>query len=151
MPGILNEAGWTLWSFQTEGLRTFDGDGSRWLWRETALGSWPDYADLDRRVGRRSLGLIFAMTVAALIPVAGLLYGFYVPIESFQEALMLALSAVSYALLTISYFLYARRLRAATWFAPLWFLVQPIAAALTFRGVRKAMASTPSKDVAAGS
>jgi len=149
MPGILNEAGWTLWSFQTEGLRTFDGDGSRWLWRETALGSWPDYADLDRRVGRRSLGLIFAMTVAALIPVAGLLYGFYVPIESFQEALMLALSAVSYALLTISYFLYARRLRAATWFAPLWFLVQPVAAALTFRGVRKAMASTPSKDVAA--
>jgi len=148
MPGILNEAGWTIWSFQTEGLRTFDGDGSRWLWRETALGSWPNYADLDRRVGRRSLSLIFLMTIAALIPVAGLLYGFYVPIESFREALILALSAVSYALLTISYFLHARRLRAATWFAPLWFLVQPIAAALTFVGVRKALASAPAKDAA---
>jgi hypothetical protein len=147
MPGILNEAGWTVWSFQTEGLRTFDGDGSRWLWRETAFGSWPNYADLDRRFGRRSLGLIFLMTVAALIPVAGLLYGFYVPIESFREAMILALSAVSYALLTISYFLYARRLHAATWFAPLWFLVQPIAAALTFRGVRKALAPTSSQEV----
>ena len=38
MPGILNEAGWTVWSYQMEGLRTFDGDGSRWLWRETAFG-----------------------------------------------------------------------------------------------------------------
>jgi hypothetical protein len=147
MPGILNEAGWTVWSFQTEGLRTFDGDGSRWLWRETAFGSWPDYADLDRRVGRRSLGLIFVMTIAALIPVAGLLYGFYVPIESFRDAFILSLSAVSYALLTISYFLYARRLHAATWFAPFWFLVQPIAAVLTFRSVRRAMASAPSKDI----
>jgi len=147
MPGILNEAGWTVWSFQTEGLRTFDGDGSRWLWRETAFGSWPDYADLDRRVGRRSLSLIFLMTVASLIPVAGLLYGFYVPIESFREASILALSAVSYSLVTISYFLYARRLHAATWFAPLWFIAQPIAAALTIRGVRNALAPTPAKIV----
>jgi len=146
MPGILNEAGWTVWSFQTEGLRTFDGDGSRWLWRETTFGSWPNYADLDRHFGRRSVTLIFVMTAAALIPVAGLLYGFYVPVESFQESMILALSAVSYALLTISYFLYARRLHAATWFAPFWFLVQPIAAVLTFRGIRKTLTITPSNN-----
>ena len=54
--------------------------------------------------------------------------------------------------MTISYFLYARRLHAATWFAPLWFLVQPVAAALTFRGVRKAMAETPPEEsLSAGS
>ena len=146
MPGILNEAGWTLWSFQTEGLRTFDGDGARWLWRETTFGSWPNYADLDCHVGRRSLSLIFAMTAAALIPVVGLLYGFYGRMESFQELMIFALSAVSYALLTISYFLYARRLHAATWFAPFWFLVQPIAAVLTFRGARKALTTTPFKN-----
>jgi hypothetical protein len=147
MPGILNEAGWTVWSYQLEGLRTFDGDGSRWLWRDTALGSWPDYADLDRRVGPRSLSFVVLMTFAALIPVAGLLYGFYMPVVSFREGLILALSAVSYALMTISYFLYARRLHAATWFAPLWFLVQPVAAALTLGGMRRAMAGGPEKNV----
>jgi hypothetical protein len=146
MPGILNEAGWTLWSYQLEGLRTFDGDGSRWLWRETILGSWPDYADLDRRIGRQAASFIAMATFTALIPVAGLVYGFYVPVASFLEGFILALSAISYALMTISYFLYARRLHAATWFAPLWFLVHPVAAALTFRGVRKAMAGPP-KDV----
>jgi hypothetical protein len=148
MPGILNEAGWTVWSYQMEGLRTFDGDGSRWLWRETALGSWPDYANLDRRIGRRSASLISIATLAALVPVAGLAYGFFVPVASFMEMSILALSAVSYALMTISYFLYARRLHAATWFAPFWFLVQPVAAALTFHGVRKAMAGKPEKDPA---
>src|SRR5262245_10764523 len=145
MPGILNEAGWTVWSYQLEGLRTFDGDGSRWLWRETTLDSWPDYADLDRRIGRRSSTLIAAATLAALIPVAGLVYGFYMPVASLMEAIIVAWSAVSYALMTISYFLHARRLHAATWFAPLWFLVQPVAAILTFRGIRKALAKAPHK------
>lgn len=148
MPGILNEAGWTLWSYQLEGLRTFDGDGSRWLWRETILGSWPDYADLDRRIARRSAGLLAVATLGALVPVAGLLYGFLVPAVSFLEEFILALSAVSYTLMTISYFLYARRLHAAIWFAPLWFLAQPAAAWLTLRGVRKAMAATAADDAA---
>ena len=147
MPGILNEAGWTVWSYQLEGLRTFDGDGSRWLWRETAFGSWPDYAELDKRFGPRSLSFILIVTLAALIPVGGLVYGFYVPIASFREASILALSAISYALMTISYFLYARRLHAATWFAPLWFLVQPVAAVLTFSGMRRAMIGASPKSI----
>ncbi|HET9942558.1 MAG TPA: glycosyltransferase family A protein [Terriglobia bacterium] len=146
MPGILNEAGWTLWSYQMEGLRTFDGDGSRWLWRETAFGSWPDYAGLDRRVVRRSLGFMTVVTLGALIPVAGLVHGFYVPLATFREASILALSAISYALMTISYFLYARKLHAATWFAPLWFLVQPVAAVLTIRGLRRATADASWRD-----
>ena len=138
MPGILNEAGWTSWSYQVEGLRTFDGDGSRWLWRATVLGSWPDYSDLDRRIARRSGTLLTAATLATLIPVAGLLYGFSLPSVALLEESILALSAVSYALMTISYFLYARRLHAASWFAPLWFVVQPVAALMTYRAIRNA-------------
>jgi hypothetical protein len=138
MPGILNEAGWTLWSHQLEGLRTFDGDGSRWLWRETVLGSWPDYTDLDRRIARRSGSLLLGAVFAGWIPVVGLVYASAFPITSLVEEFILALSAVSYALMTISYFLYARRLHAASWCAPLWFLVQPAAAILTFRGIRNA-------------
>jgi hypothetical protein len=138
MPGILNEAGWTLWSHQLEGLRTFDGDGSRWLWRETSLGSWPDYSDLDRRIARRAGSLLLAATFAALIPVAGLIYASVMPISSLLEESILALSAVSYTLMTISYFLHARRLHAASWCAPFWFLVQPVAEVLTLRAIRKA-------------
>jgi hypothetical protein len=146
MPGILNEAGWNLWSHQLEGLRTFDGDGSRWIWREIGFSSWPNYSDLDRRIVRRSTRLITAATIASMVPVAGLVYGFYFPIESFLDAMILALSAVSYALMTISYFLYARRLHGATWFAPLWFLSQPAAAVLTLFGVRKMVAQERLKD-----
>jgi len=139
LPGILNEAGWTLWSYQMEGLRTFDGDGSRWLWREIGFGSWPNFADLDRRIARRSSGLIAAATIASLIPMAGLAYGIYVPVSSFRETIIFALSAVSYTLMTISYFLHARRLHGALWFAPFWFVVQPAAALLTVLGVRKSL------------
>src|SRR5262245_31222403 len=34
MPGILNDAAWTMWGYQVEGLRTFDADASRWMWRD---------------------------------------------------------------------------------------------------------------------
>jgi hypothetical protein len=81
-----------------------------------------------------------AATLASLIPITGLAYVFFVPMATLWEGFILALSTVSYTLMTISYFLYARKLRAATWFAPFWFLVQPLAAILTLLGVRKAHA-----------
>jgi hypothetical protein len=146
MPGILNEAGWNLWSYQTEGLRTFDGDGSRWLWCEIGFGSWPNFAELDRRVARHSASLMSAATLASLIPIAGLVYVFLVPMATLWDAIILALSTVSYTLMTISYFLYARKLHAATWFAPFWFLVQPVAAILTYLGVRKSHAQLSGKE-----
>jgi hypothetical protein len=146
MPGILNEAGWNIWSYQLEGLRTFDADGSRWLWREIGFRSWPNYADLDNRVTRHAGVLIAGAVLASLIPVAGLVYGILVPLETAWEATILAPSAVSYALMTISYFLYARKLNASASFAPLWFLVQPVAALLTFLGVRKAQAARDARD-----
>jgi hypothetical protein len=144
MPGILNEAGWNIWGYQMEGLRTFDGDGARWLWREIGLATWPNYADLDKRVARHAFALIAAMTLASAIPVAGLAYALLVPMATIWEGSILAFSAVSYTLMTISYFLYARRLHAATWFAPLWFVVQPVAAVLTFLGVRQALSRSRS-------
>ena len=147
MPGILNEAGWNLWSYQAEGLRTFNGDGSRWLWCEIGPGSWPNFADLDRGVARHSASLMSAATLASLIPLVGLACVFFVPMATLWEASILALSTVSYTLMTISYFLYARKLHAATWFAPLWFLVQPVAAVLTIVRVRDSLArSRPGKD-----
>ena len=122
-----------------EGLRTFDGDGSRWLWREIGLESWPNFADLDRRVARHAASLISIATLASLIPIAGLAYVLLLPTATLWEASLLFFSAVSYALMTISYFLHARKLHAATWFAPFWFVVQPIAAVLMFLGVRDAV------------
>ena len=142
MPGILNEAGWNLWSYQTEGLRTFDGDGSRWLWCEIGFDSWPNFSDLDRRVMRHSSGLIFGVTLTSLIPIAGLTYACLVPLSTLWDAGILALSTVSYTLMAISYFLYARKLHGATWFAPLWFVAQPFATVLTLLGVRKSLAQS---------
>lgn len=132
MPGILNESGWNVWSYQAEGLRTFEGDGSRWIWREIGLGAWPEQAGTDWKYRPRTAAFIVAATLVSLIPMAGLAYGFLVPIATFLEASILAFSAVGYALMAISYYLYARRLHAATWFAPLWFLAQPVASLLTF-------------------
>ena len=90
-------------------------------------------------------------TLASLIPMAGLAYVFLVPMATLWEACILAFSTVSYTLMTISYFLYAKKLHAATWFAPLWFLVQPVAAMLTFFGVRESLAqSQPGKETLLG-
>jgi hypothetical protein len=142
MPGILNEAGWTVWGYQTEGFRTFEGDGSRWIWREIGLGFWPDgVARSERRYARRAASSIAAATLASLIPVAGLAYGFSVPVTTFFEKSILVLSAVSYALMAISYYLYARRLHAAPWFAPFWFVAQPAASLLALLRLRRTRSS----------
>ncbi len=37
IPGILNDAPWSLWGYQVEGLRTFSADGSKWIWREATF------------------------------------------------------------------------------------------------------------------
>jgi hypothetical protein len=148
MPGILNEAGWSLWSYQLEGFRTFEGDGSRWIWREVRFDSWQEHhPEGEQRYKPRVAGFILAATVASLIPVVGMAYGFAVPIATFFEASILALSAVSYALMAISYYLYARRLHAAAWFAPFWFLAQPAASVLTFLHIRKARATNSDDDM----
>lgn len=137
MPGILNDSGWNVWSYQVEGLRTFEGDGSRWMWREAEVRMWGTtlqglqglQGDLSPEW--RARGFVAGSAVMALISIAGLLYGFTHRIENFAGASILSFSAVSYTLMGISYYLYARRLRAAGWFAPLWFLAHIPAAILT--------------------
>jgi hypothetical protein len=142
MPGILNEAGWNIWSYQLEGLRTFEGDGARWVWREMGLGGGSARDTYETKYTPRLAVFIAAATLASLVPVAGLIYGFSVPVPTFFEKSILALSAVSYALMAISYYLFARKLHAAPWFAPAWFLAQPVASLLALRRFRRARAAT---------
>ncbi len=137
MPGILNESGWNVWSYQIEGLRTFEGDGSRWMWRDADVRSWSYDTDGERPYGRRPGAVVIGSAVIALITVLGLVYGFTHRIDNFAGAGILAFSAVSYALLTVSYFLFARRLRAHSWFAPLWFFSYFPAVALTWIEMRR--------------
>jgi len=135
MPGILNEAGWTIWGYQIEGLRTFDGDGSRSMWREIG-DSWPLYSGRESRFTRGSTGVAVAGAAIALVPAIGIAYGLSKPIHTFLEASILAFSAVSYTLMAIAYYLNARRLHAAAWFAPLWFFAHVPASIVMLLNIR---------------
>ena len=122
-----------------EGLRTFEGDGSRWMWREASVRSWSSETDTERRYGVRSAGFVVASVLVTVISIFGLAYGFMGRIDNFSGASILAFSAVSYALMAISYFLYARRLGAAVWFAPFWFVSHLPASLLTIFEMRRTM------------
>jgi len=111
MPGILNETAWSLWNYQIEGLRTFEGDGSAWTWKDFDL----------RSAGTPAVFAIVAACLAVIAPV-GLVFGLLHGDEGFTGASILAFSAVSYILLAIGYFLFARRLHGATWCAAFWFV-----------------------------
>jgi hypothetical protein len=137
MPGILNDAAWTLWGYQVEGLRTFEADGSRWLWRDADVRAWSSSIDPERRYGTTSAGLVAGSAVMALCSVGGIAFGIIQGVDNFTGASMLAFSAVTYLLMWASYFLFARRLRAAAWFAPLWILSHLPAAVLTLAEMRR--------------
>lgn len=148
MPGILNDSGWTIWSYQVEGLRTYEGDGSRWMWREGSIRSWSSESDAERRFGARSAGFVIASLLVSLVSLFGLIFGFTGQIDNFSGASILAFSAVSYALMAISYFLYARRLRGSAWFAPAWLLSHIPATVLTVMQIRREIRAR--KSTAAG-
>jgi glycosyltransferase involved in cell wall biosynthesis len=139
MPGILNESGWSLWSYQLEGLRTFEGDGSRWMWRDADVRSWSSDTDAETvgRYGRHSPGMVIGSALMGMAAVFGVAFGFTHRIDNFVGASILAFSSVSYTLMAISYFLFARRLRAPAWFAPMWFLSYLPAAVLTLIEMRR--------------
>jgi hypothetical protein len=127
MPGILNEAGWNAWSYHVEGLQTFEGDGSRWAWRDVSADVWPAASRLS----------VAAAGFVSLVSVAGLVVALSATIDTFIEASIAAGSAVTYALSGVGYYLNARRLRGAAWCAPLWFVPYIPALILTFRNVRR--------------
>ncbi|HUS11182.1 MAG TPA: glycosyltransferase [Pyrinomonadaceae bacterium] len=140
MPGILNEAGWSVWSYQVEGLRTFEGDGSRWMWRDADVRSWSSDTASDSGLpgGRHSAGFVIGSTVMGMAAVVGLAFGFTHRIDNFVGASILAFSSVSYLLMAINYFLFARRLHAPAWFAPMWFLSYLPAAVLSLIELNRA-------------
>jgi hypothetical protein len=137
MPGILNDAAWSLWGYQVESLRTFEADGARWMWHDANVRSWSSEIDPERRYGRSTAGFVVGSAVMALLSVIGLAFGVIHGIADFTGATVLALSGVSYLLMGVSYFLFSRRLRAAVWFAPLWVLSHLPAAALTLAEMRR--------------
>jgi len=137
MPGILNDAAWSMWGYQVEGLRTFDADGSRWMWRDADVRSWSSTIDPERRYGTTSASFVVGSGMMAILSVAGIAFGLIHGIDNFAGASILAFSAVSYLLMSISYFLFARRLRAAVSFAPLWILSHMPAAVLTLVELRR--------------
>jgi len=113
MPGILNDAAWSMWGYQVEGLRTFEADGSRWIWRDADVRSWSSSIDPERRYGTTSASLVVGSTIVALCSIGGLFFGAVHGIDNFTGASILAFSVVTYLLMWVSYFLFARRLRAA--------------------------------------
>ena len=120
MPGILNETGWTIWNYQVEGLRTFEADGSPWVWK-----------DFDKQSVQVPREFVIGSTVLALIAVIGLGYGLLHGMGGFMGVSILAFSAVSYSLMAVGYFLFARKLHGTTWCTPVWFLPHVAAAVLT--------------------
>ena len=83
-----------------------------------------------------------------MLPVLGIAFGLVHGVGDFNGASILAFAGVSYLLMWISYFLFARRLYAAVWFAPFWVVSQLPAAALTLWEMRR-LSKDRTKDVAA--
>jgi hypothetical protein len=137
MPGILNDAGWNIWGYQVEGLRTFEGDGSRWVWRDANVTSWFSDTDPDQHYGGRGASFAIGSAATTLIAVCGLAFGLTQRIDNFTGASILAFSAVSYSLMAISYYFFARRLRTTGWLAPVWFISHFPATILTLLEMRR--------------
>jgi glycosyltransferase involved in cell wall biosynthesis len=148
IPGILNESGWSLWAYQVEGLRTFDADGTRWMWRDANVWNWSSDTDVPRRYGAVSGAWIAASAVISMLPVIGIAFGLIHGVGDFNGASILAFAGVSYVLMWVSYFLFARRLHGAVWFAPLWIFSQLPAAALTLWDMHR-LSKERTKDMAA--
>ena len=137
LPGILNEAGWTLWSYRSEGLRTFQGDGSGWISREATARSLMSNVDTEvLSVGRVS-AFVVGSAVVSIVSVIGIVFGLFSPSTSVAGMGILYFAASSYGLMAISYFCYSRRLGAATWFAPFWFFAHSFALVLMLIELRR--------------
>ena len=137
MPGILNEAGWSLWGYQVEGLRAFDDDGSRLLWKHVNVRSFSTPVPSQGQSGRRAVRLLIGTTAIAFIFLVGLTYGLLHRSDNFSAIATVAFSAVGYLLMATAYFLSARRIRVAAWFAPVWVFGHIPAAVLMLAQIRR--------------
>ena len=119
MPGILNDAAGTCGATRWTGCARLKADGSRWMWRDANVRSWSSSVDPERRYGASASGFVVGSAVMAVLSVVGSAFGIVHGVDNFTGASILAFSGVSYLLMWTSYFLFARRLRAAGWFAPI--------------------------------
>jgi hypothetical protein len=147
MPGILNESGWTLWSYKVEGLRTFHGDGAGWIAREATVQSLLATLDTRSLIGGRVMGFALGSAVVSIVSVIGIIFGFLYSDPGFSGLGILYFSAFSYSLMATSYFFYARRLGAAVWFAPFWFLSHSMALILTLVELGRSRPTLPAVTV----
>ena len=131
LPGVLNESGWTLWSYKVEGLRTFHGDGTGWIAREATVKSLLATLDIGSLNVGRVTGFALVSAVVSIVSVLGIVVGILSSDPGLPALGILYFSAFGYSLMATSYFFYARRLNAAVWFAPLWFLSHMTALLLT--------------------
>ncbi len=147
LPGILNESGWTLWSYRVEGLKTFQGDGSGWIAREATIGAMLSNLNAGPVSVARVVAFVLGSAVISVISVMGILFGIFAGQEGFSSMGILYFSAFSYSLMATSYFCYSRRLGAATWFAPFWFLSHAMALLLTLLELRRSIPDFPGATV----
>ena len=138
LPGILNESGWTIWSYRSEGLKTFQGDGSGWIAREASVRTLMSGLDAESLSFGRVMAFVLGNAAISIVAVVGILFGIFSTQTGFSSLGILYFSAFSYSLMATSYFCYSRRLRAATWFAPLWFFAHTLALVLTVYELRRA-------------
>src|SRR2546428_9306754 len=90
LPGILNESGWSMWAYQVEGLRTFEADGSRWMWRNADVRTWVFDTDVTRRYGRISAPLITLSAALSFIPGFGIGFELILGVGHFNGTSLLA-------------------------------------------------------------
>ncbi len=147
MPGILNESGWTLWSYKVEGLRTFQGDGAGWISREGTVRALLATLDAGSLNVGRVVGFALASAAITIVSVVGIVYSALSPDSGFSTMGILYFSAFSYSLMATSYFFYARRLGAAVWFAPFWFLAHTAALVLAMCELARTRPSVPAVPV----
>ena len=143
LPGILNESGWTLWSYRIEGLKTFQGDGSGWIAREATIRAIMSSLNTGPLSVGRVLAFVLGSAVISIVSVIGILFGTFAGQGGFASMGILYFSAFSYSLMATSYFCYSRRLGAAAWFAPFWFFSHAMALLLTLFELQRSVPDLP--------
>lgn len=92
---------------------------------------------------RRVATFVLGSAVISVVSVIGIVFGILAGQDGFSGLGILYFSAFSYSLMATSYFCYSRRLRAAAWFAPLWFFSHSMALLLTLFELRRSVPDLP--------
>ena len=147
LPGILNESGWTVWSYRVEGQKTFQGDGSGWISREATTKGTLSSLNLGPLGVGRVVAFVLGSAVISAVSVIGVLFGIVAGWDGFSTMGIFYFSAFSYSLMATSFFCYARRLGAAAWFAPFWLFSHAMALLLILLELRASVPAIPGVNI----